>query len=231
MLALCLTIGNLMIPGAVAGTPGMCQQLPRRTLPVKYVPPSVRETAFNCPHCGALAVQGWYSTFSAFRPRDKRLPIVLDSEQRDRLVRAQREAPDGPRQDAIDFFEEMAKGYPFLSDEQETHYGLRSLYNVSVSSCFNCKRIGVWIYDKMVYPQSGEATPPNPDLPEEVLQDYNEASRILDLSPRGSAALLRLAIQKLCKELGQSGKDLNSDIGSLVRLGCGWSGHSNSEGP
>ena len=28
---------------------------------MKYVPPSVRETAFNCPHCQALAQQFWHS--------------------------------------------------------------------------------------------------------------------------------------------------------------------------
>jgi hypothetical protein len=42
---------------------------------------------------------------------------------------------------------------------------------------------------------------------------------VLELSPRSSAALLRLCIQKLMKELGQKGKDLNEDIGILVSEG------------
>jgi hypothetical protein len=57
------------------------------------------------------------------------------------------------------------------------------------------------------------------DLPPDVRRDYEEASQILDASPRGAAALLRSAIEKLCKELGESGKNLNDDIASLVRKG------------
>lgn len=42
---------------------------------------------------------------------------------------------------------------------------------------------------------------------------------MLELSPRSSAALLRLCIQKLMIELKQKGRDLNEDIGALVSQG------------
>ena len=45
------------------------------------------------------------------------------------------------------------------------------------------------------------------------------ATEILEKSPRAAAALLRLAIQKLCRQLGEKGKDLNEDIGELVKKG------------
>jgi hypothetical protein len=71
----------------------------------------------------------------------------------------------------------------------------------------------------MVYPDSSPAPLPNLDLPEDIKTDYEEARSIIARSPRGACALLRLCVQKLCASLGESGKDINSDIASLVKKG------------
>lgn len=46
-----------------------------------------------------------------------------------------------------------------------------------------------------------------------------EAAIISTKSPRGAAAILRLSIQLLCKELGESGSSINNDIKELVKKG------------
>jgi hypothetical protein len=87
------------------------------------------------------------------------------------------------------------------------------------SSCGRCHEWVLWREDEMVYPPDGRAPLPNPDMPADIQRDYEEARAILSRSPRGAAALLRLAIQKLCRHLGEPGKNIDQDIAALVRKG------------
>lgn len=88
-----------------------------------------------------------------------------------------------------------------------------------ISCCENCKKICIWRNEKLLYPDTITVNQPNDDLPEDIKNDYLEAASILNRSPRGAAALLRLCVQKLCKYLGKKGKNLNDDIGELVKDG------------
>ncbi len=87
------------------------------------------------------------------------------------------------------------------------------------SQCAHCERVAIWFNEKLVFPNIGPAELPNPDMPEDIKADYEEANTIANASPRGAAALLRLAIQKLCKHLGKPGKNINQDIAALVADG------------
>ena len=99
------------------------------------------------------------------------------------------------------------------------NYSYKDNHLVCLTQCDACDNIALWRYDKLLYPQIGLAPQPNPDLPEEVKEDYLEAASISNLSPKGAAALLRLAIQKLCLFLGGSGRNINDDIALLVQAG------------
>lgn len=88
-----------------------------------------------------------------------------------------------------------------------------------VSKCYHCKETAYWHNEIMLYPESSPAPVPHDDLPEHIKPDYLEARSIVQRSPRGAAALLRLCLQKLMVELGESGRDINKDIGSLVAKG------------
>lgn len=85
-------------------------------------------------------------------------------------------------------------------------------------SC-RCNKYAIWFEQVMLYPDVLGVEPPNADLCDEIKEDYLEAGAILSKSPRGATAILRLCIQKLCKELGEAGENINNDIGKLVKRG------------
>jgi hypothetical protein len=93
------------------------------------------------------------------------------------------------------------------------------LPNTSTALCRHCKKYSLWIGISMVYPLTGTVEMANTDLPDDIKNDYNEAKNIVNISPRGAAALLRLAVQKLCIHLGEKGTNINDDIKSLVKKG------------
>ncbi len=99
------------------------------------------------------------------------------------------------------------------------NHGRNQISDLAVAHCLHCKEYSLWRSNKMIYPNDIPVESPNPDLPEEIQQDYLEAANIVSQSPRGAAALLRLAIEKLVNSLETDGKDLNAKIGNLVKSG------------
>lgn len=92
-----------------------------------------------------------------------------------------------------------------------------------ISKCEHCGKVSIWAgYDiiQQVFPNAEvNVEPPNEDLNDVIKKLYNEAAEIKDKSPRAAAALLRLALQELCKQLGEKGKNINDDIAELVKKG------------
>jgi hypothetical protein len=90
---------------------------------------------------------------------------------------------------------------------------------LQVARCGHCRQYSFWLDHKLLSPDVTGAPLAHPETPDVVKDDFDEARAVFSRSPRSSAALLRLAIQKVCIHLGLPGKNLNEDIGELVRVG------------
>jgi Domain of unknown function (DUF4145) len=95
----------------------------------------------------------------------------------------------------------------------------RNVPEADVSKCDRCGKDAYWIDEQLVFPPKAQAPLPHEDMPEDVRDDYLEARDLAGRSPRAACALLRLALQKLCVHLGESGQQINADIAALVQKG------------
>jgi hypothetical protein len=172
-------------------------------------------SSFVCPHCGALAQQTWANVYISDRQVEN--PInALDPVYLDKVVESEKD---------VEQKRLLARAVVrILSEDPEGEgvdgalWGALKFDNVFTSQCFACHRRSIWLRDRIIYPETDFVIEPNPDLPNEVLVEFNEAASIFSRSPRGASALLRLAIQRLCNWLGKEG-DINQMIGELVAEG------------
>lgn len=111
-------------------------------------------------------------------------------------------------------------------------------YSIHIAICQACSNHSIWqrcgfsyngkpqLVDEILYPKLA-AIPPAEDMPESIKAIYKEASSVLGDSPRAACALLRLALEELISYLRDhfekykslKGKNINEDIGELVKLG------------
>lgn len=90
-------------------------------------------------------------------------------------------------------------------------------HNYHRAYCPGCNNISIWYNEKIIYPLCHSAPPPNPDMSSKVEEIYEESRQIYAISPRASAALLRVCIEKITEELGEKDGTLNTRIGNLVK--------------
>lgn len=157
---------------------------------MKYIAPEFDRDFFTCPNCGALSQQ-----------HSSKLYTYQDYQY-------------GSGDPADNF-----------------HYA-----NYGSTYCYACQQMAIWkqineveqvvsnktktIYTyKLIFPQHADVLAPHEEMPKEILDIYNEAALIYAISPKGSAGLLRLALQKLMPILGEKGEDINKDIKHLVEKG------------
>lgn len=179
----------------------------------KYVPPSISLTAFNCAHCGVLTTQYWNRAFGGSIGTETKTPSIWHASDEANFSNFEPEQ----RAKMVAWIKKASAGYPFF--EKTSDYSNNVAFNVHLSTCYECKKISLWIHDKLAWPAATEAPTPNPDLPDDVRADYDEAGLVLDTSPRSAAALLRQAIQRLAVHLGEKGRSIDADIAALVQKG------------
>ena len=107
--------------------------------------------------------------------------------------------------------------YDIFIQRDGERYG--NIQRLMLALCHHCDQYSLWLKEKMIYPEESGIQMPNPDLRDDIKADYIEARSIVNKSPRGAAALLRLCVQKLCEQLGQPGENINDDIAKLVEEG------------
>ena len=101
--------------------------------------------------------------------------------------------------------------------------GCKDFYPITKSEfsfCAHCGKYSIWINKQMCHPHLSTVPLAIAEMPESVKDLYNEARDIINRSPRGACALLRLAIQLLVKkELKENEGNLNQAISNLVQKG------------
>jgi len=167
--------------------------------------PVYKEDKFTCPHCLIIAKQDWFLGHN--------VPLIIFNLYKHEFLSYREHVSDYEANSIKTFLEYMLKKLP-------EHIDNRLLpKNLSIARCQACNDYSVWIYDTIIYPKSIPIELVNEDMDNDIQELYNEAKIIFLDSPKGSTALLRLALQKLLIQIGKDGKNINNNIKELVEDG------------
>lgn len=94
--------------------------------------------------------------------------------------------------------------------------GGHTFWSVDYMQCPACKKALIWLKKNLgyenttwpVYPLNSNRPPAPAEVPSPLADDFNEASSVLSISPKSSAALSRRCLQELLRQQGFIDKDL-----------------------
>ena len=166
--------------------------------------PQFRSNKFRCPDCQTVSQQDWFDKTTA----NNQVNQIVSH-----LFLNYRTNIQDYQQSAISAFLKV------ISSEFNENFQDCVPPKFAIAICLACNDISLWVDREIVHPRKTSVDPPNSDLNNEIKALYQEAAIIYGDSPKGTAAILRLALQKLLVQIGKNGKDINSDIKELVASG------------
>lgn len=86
---------------------------------------------------------------------------------------------------------------------------------LTVEQRTNMRVLGTW----PIYPRFATRPPAQVEVPAEIAEDFNEASAVLSISPKASAALSRRCLQGVLRHQGYTQKDLAPAIQAALDSG------------
>ncbi|MBY2914919.1 DUF4145 domain-containing protein [Rhizobium leguminosarum] len=134
------------------------------------------------------------------------------------LAKIRQEQQAAPPESFVKDLYRRVGGETFFGGAREAVYDARVVWNLNAAQCDHCGDVSIWLHSQMIYP-AGSDIPAHEDMPRVVKETFVEAAKIVSASPRASAALARLALQQLCKELDCKKEQLHEQIGELVARG------------
>ena len=143
-------------------------------------------------------------------------PINIDPDKAQKIIDNERDVDE--KEKLKSFVDAHLYAYPKPYKPLDGAYISWEFRNISVSECYICEKTAVWLVGRIIWPIRQTTIPPNPDMPNDVLLEYEEAAQVLSVSSRAAAALLRLAVEKLCIYLGKAGT-IDEMIAQLVSDG------------
>lgn len=186
---------------------------------VRHINPDITLKAFSCPHCHAIADQTWYELLGYRLTEDDKIPKHVKPDIEEYLENApELDIPAEAKKTILKWAKRELAGEVFFHGN-ENPYEPPKLKNIHVSKCYSCKMLAVWVAHKVVWPEVTFFVEPSHNMPNSVRVDFEEAALVFKNSPRSSAALLRLAIEKLCNELNGTEDRVFDGIGKLVKAG------------
>lgn len=158
-------------------------------MPQKFEPPSAFKKSFTCPHCGAITQQSFSGNIEEFRGtaplgNGSKVSVFMGFVAIRCLVCQK-----------LSIFR-CTFSIPIEYDRHPFQFKLYSDRKTSIEE------------NKLIYPNLSNIAEANADMPDEVKEFYNEARIVAKNSTRAATALLRIATEKLVKDLlGLEGKD------------------------